>query len=173
MPQAVTEASVGKKNTTKARVKILNGLKSKDVIELLEALEGGKIDLDRLYYYEEIGLIVPSIRKSQGRGIPRLYSVEDFIMLRWLVSLQRQGVSVQRFRGVIEFLKEKMPDALKKPQNCVLITDGTSIKFFDKVSSQALDVLRDTGQYLFVFPVGKIAEQSERAIQKLGTQRKA
>jgi len=157
----------------RAKPKIINGLKSKDVIELIEALEGIKLDFDRLYYYEQIGLIVPSIRRGKGKGYPKVYSVEDFIILRWLVSLQKHGVSIQRFRTVIEFLKQKMPDAIKKPQNCVLITDGVSIKFFDKVSSQALDVLKDTGQYLLVFPVGKMIEQSEDAINKLGKPKKA
>lgn len=148
--------------------KVLHGLKSKDVIDLLEALEGIKLDFDHLYYYEQTGLIIPSVRKGQGRGIPKLYSVEDFIILRWLASLQKHGVSVQRFRSVVEFLKGKMPDVINKPQNWVLITDGTSIQFFDKVSEQALDVLKDTGQYLFVFPVGKMARQSEEAIKRLG-----
>jgi len=143
-------------------------LKSKDVIELLEALEGIKLDFDHLYYYEHTGLITPSIRRGQGRGVPRLYSIEDFIVLRWLVSLHKRGVSVQRFRGVVEFLKKKMPDVLKKPQNWILITDGASVQFFDKVSEQALDILKDTGQYLFIFPVGKVATQSEEAVKKLG-----
>ena len=156
-----------KKKTKKTRSKVITGLKSKDVIELIEALENIKLDFDHLHYYERTGLIVPTIRKGQGRGIPKLYSVEDFIILRWLVSLQRNGISIQRFRDIIEFLKEKIPDAIKKPQNYVLITDGTSIQFFDKVSAKALDVLKDTGQYLFVFPVGKIIEQSEKAIKKI------
>src|SRR5574341_45418 len=156
-----------KKKTKKPRSKVITGLKSKDVIELIEALENIKLDFDRLDYYERTGLIVPSIRSRQGRGIPKLYSVEDFIILRWLVSLQRNGISIQRFRDIIEFLKEKIPDAIKRPQNYVLITDGTSIQFFDKVSARALDVLKDTGQYLFVFPVGKIIKQSEKAIKKI------
>jgi len=156
-----------KKKTKKTRSKVITGLKSKDVIELIEALENIKLDFDHLHYYERTGLIVPTIRKGQGRGIPKLYSVGDFIILRWLVSLQRNGISIQRFRDIIEFLKEKIPDAIKKPQNYVLITDGTSIQFFDKVSAKALDVLKDTGQYLFVFPVGKIIEQSEKAIKKI------
>ena len=156
-----------KKKTKKTRSKVITGLKSKDVIELIEALENIKLDFDHLHYYERTGLIVPTIRKGQGRGIPKLYSVEDFIILRWLISLQRNGISIQRFRDIIEFLKEKIPDAIKRPQNYVLITDGTSIQFFDKVSAKALDVLKDTGQYLFVFPVGKIIEQSEKAIKKI------
>ena len=159
-----------KKETKKLRPRALSGLKSKDVIELIEALENIKLDLDHLDYYERTGLIIPSIRSGQGRGIPKLYSVEDFIILRWLVSLQRQGISVQRFRNIVEFLKEKMPEVFKKPQNYVLITDGTSIQFFDKVSAKALDVLKDSGQYLFVFPVGKIIEQSERAIKKINAE---
>jgi DNA-binding transcriptional MerR regulator len=152
----------------KTGTKVLNGLKSKDVLELLEALEGVKLDFDNLYYYEHTGLIVPSIRRSQGKGIPKLYSIGDFIILRWLVSLNRQGLSVQHFRGVVEFLKEKIPDTLKNPQNWVLITNGLSVQFFDKVSAQALDVRKDTGQYLFVFPVGKMIEQSKNAVRKLG-----
>jgi len=159
-----------KKETKKLRPRALSGLKSKDVIELIEALENIKLDFDHLDYYERTGLIIPSIRSGQGRGIPKLYSVEDFIILRWLVSLQRQGISVQRFRNIVEFLKEKLPEVFKKPQNYVLITDGTSIQFFDKVSAKALDVLKDSGQYLFVFPVGKIIEQSERAIKKINAE---
>ncbi|KRT65656.1 MAG: hypothetical protein XU11_C0022G0033 [Candidatus Dadabacteria bacterium CSP1-2] len=159
-----------KKETKKLRPRALSGLKSKDVIELIEALENIKLDFDHLDYYERTGLIIPSIRSGQGRGIPKLYSVEDFIILRWLVSLQRQGISVQRFRNIVEFLKEKMQEVFKKPQNYVLITDGTSIQFFDKVSAKALDVLKDSGQYLFVFPVGKIIEQSERAIKKINAE---
>jgi len=159
-----------KKETKKLRPRALSGLKSKDVIELIEALENIKLDFDHLDYYERTGLIIPSIRSGQGRGIPKLYSVEDFIILRWLVSLQRQGISVQRFRNIVEFLKDKMQEVFKKPQNYVLITDGTSIQFFDKVSSKALDVLKDSGQYLFVFPVGKIIEQSERAIKKINAE---
>ncbi|MBF8302244.1 MAG: MerR family transcriptional regulator [Candidatus Dadabacteria bacterium] len=159
-----------KKGTKELRPRALSGLKSKDVIELIEALENIKLDFDHLDYYERTGLIIPSIRSGQGRGIPKLYSVEDFIILRWLVSLQRQGISVQRFRNIVEFLKEKLPEVFKKPQNYVLITDGTSIQFFDKVSAKALDVLKDSGQYLFVFPVGKIIEQSERAIKKINAE---
>lgn len=155
------------KKIKKYKTKVINGLKSRDVIGLLEALEGVKFDFDRLYYYEHSGLIVPSVRSGRGRGVPKLYSVGDFIILRWLVSLQKQGISIQRFRSVVEFLKGKMPSVLEKPQNWVLITDGASVRFFDKVSEQALDVLKDTGQYLLVFPVGKMAEQSEKAIKKL------
>lgn len=131
--------------------KAQDGLKSIDIIHLIEALEGIKLDFDHLYYYEHTGLLVPSLKKSQGRGVPKLYSTEDFIVLRWLVSLQKNGIHVNRFRDILDFIKEKMPDVLETPQNWNLITDGKSIKFLNKVTSRSFEVSKDTGQYLFSF----------------------
>jgi len=131
--------------------KVEDGLKSIDIIHLIEALEGIKLDFDHLYYYEHTDLVVPSLKKSQGRGVPKLYSTEDFIIIRWLVSLQKNGIHVNRFREIIEFIKEKMPDVLETPQNWNLITDGKSIKFVNKVTSKTFELSKDTSQYLFSF----------------------
>jgi len=132
--------------------KVENGLKSIDIIHLIEALEGVKLDFDHLYYYEHTDLIVPSLKKSQGRGVPKLYTTNDFIIIRWLVSLQKNGIHVNRFRDILDFIKAKMPDVLQTPQNWNLITDGKSIKFINKVTSKNFEVSKDTGQYLFSFP---------------------
>ncbi len=132
--------------------KVENGLKSIDVIHLIEALEGIKLDFDHLYYYEHTDLIVPSLKKSQGRGVPKLYSTEDFIIIRWLVSLQKNGIHVNRFRDIVSFIKERMPDVLETPQNWNLITDGKSIRFVNKVTSKVFVVSKDTSQYLLSFP---------------------
>lgn len=156
----------GKKESREQKPKVLHGLKSKEVIELIESLEGVELDFDQLFYYEHTGLVVPSIRSAQGRGVPKLYSVQDFILLRWLVVLNKKGVSVKRFREVVEFLKQKMPDVLKNPQNWVLFTDGNKVRFFDKVSSRAIEVLDDSGQYLFAFPVGKMVKETKEAIRR-------
>jgi len=155
-----------KQKPKQSKHKILHGLKSIDVIELIESLEGVRLDFDHLYYYEHTGLVVPSIRSAQGRGYPKLYSVEDFIIIRWLAIFQKRGVSVKRFREIVDFLKKKMPDVLNKPQNWVLFTDGDKVRFFDKVSSRTIEVLDDTGQYLFAFPVEKIVKQSREEIKK-------
>lgn len=132
--------------------KAQSGLKSIDIIHLIEALEGIKLDFDHLYYYEHTGLLVPSLKKSQGRGVPKLYSTEDFIVLRWLISLQKNGIPVKRFRDILDFIKEKMPDVLNTPQNWDLITDGKSIRFVNKVTGRTFEVSKDTEQYLFSFP---------------------
>ena len=144
-----------------------SGLTSRDVIKLMKALEGTSLSFDKLYYYEQTGLIVPSIKKAGGRGVPRLYSVEDFIMLRWLVQLSKNGVPVHHFREIIEFLRKKIPEVIKNPENWILITDGKKIEFFDKVSSRTFDIIENSAQCLFVFPIGKVAKQSENALSDL------
>ena len=154
-------------NKNRKKDKKAGGLTSGDIVKLMKGLESVELTFDQLYYYEQTGLIVPSIKSSQGRGIPRLYSVEDFIILRWLVQLNKNGVHLNQFREVISFLRKKMPGVLKNPQNWVLITEGKSIKFFDKINSKTLDIIENSAQYLFVFPIGKIAEESRSEAKNL------
>ena len=165
----VKKVPKNKKQKAQAPKRIETALKSRDIIKLIEALEGVTLDYDNLYYYEHTGLIVPSLRKAQGRGVPKLYSTEDFIILRWLVALQKNGIPVSRFRDILDFVREKMPEVLEKPQNWVLITDGKSVQFFDRVSSKTLDVLKNTGQYLLLFPIGKVADESRKAVNELSS----
>ncbi len=153
-------------NTGK-QINSVGGLTSRDVIKLMKALEGVVLSFDQLYYYEHTGLIIPSIKKAQGKGVPRLYSVEDFILLRWLVQMNKSGVHVSQFRNILDMLRSKLPEVVKNPENWLMITDGKSIKFFDKVSSRTYDIIENTAQCLFVFPVGKVVEQSGKAVSKL------
>lgn len=143
-----------------------SGLTSGDVVKLIFALEGEKLSFDQLYYYERSGLIIPSIKKSEGKGIPRLYSVEDLILLRWLVQLNKNGVNLNQFRTVLDFLRKKIPEILQNPQNWVLITDGNTVKFLDKISNKTLDIIDDSAQYLLVFPVSRMVKQSEVVLRK-------
>ena len=152
-----------KKDSKPERKRVENGLKSKDVIQLIMALEGVKIDFDRLYYYEHTGLVVPSLRKAQGRGYPKLYSTEDFIVLRWLVSLQKSGVHVTKFRSIMAYLKKKMPEVLQKPHNWTLVTDGKSVQFKENKSSRTVDVLEDSGQYLFPIEDSDKSQSSQKS----------
>lgn len=153
-------------NTEKHKNSV-GGLTSRDVIKLMRALEGVNLSFDQLYYYENTGLIIPSIKKAQGKGIPRLYSVEDFIVLRWLVQMNKSGVHVSQFREILDMLRSKLPEVIKTPENWLLITDGSSIKFFDKVSSRTYDIIENTAQCLFVFPVGKVVSESGKAVSDL------
>ncbi len=134
-----------------SRAKVIIGFTSRDIIELVESVDNVKLTYDRLYYYESTGLVIPGIRKARGRGIKRLYSVRDLIVLRWLVDLNKNGISVQNFRNVINFLKKRMPEILSTPQNWKLVISGKSVRFVNKINSQTIDVLEDSGQYLF-FP---------------------
>ena len=134
------------------RRRYYSGLTSGDIVKLIFAFEGVSLTFDQLYYYEKQNLIVPSIRKSVGKGIPRFYSAEDLILLRWLVLLTKNGFHLDQFRSVLKFLKGTMPEISVNPQNWTLVTDGSYIKFTERSSGKTVDVIENTAQYMFVFP---------------------
>lgn len=49
----------------------------------------------RLQYWDEQGLISPSVSSGAGKGRPRLYDFADLVSLRVAADLRRQGISLQ------------------------------------------------------------------------------
>ncbi len=127
------------------------GLTSGDVVKLLYALESEKLSFRRLYYYEKTGLIVPSIKSSRGRGVQRLYSAEDFIVLRWLVLFNKNGIPLSHFRSVVDLLKIKMPEILVSPQEWLLETKGNTVKFVNKLTGRQVEIIDQSAQYNLIF----------------------
>ena len=80
----VSDKKAGKRSR-EVKPKVLHGLKSKEVIELIESLEGVVIDFDQLFYYEHTGLVVPSIRSERSERSARLktpFTVASFALGR-------------------------------------------------------------------------------------------
>ncbi|NIP32000.1 MAG: MerR family transcriptional regulator [Candidatus Dadabacteria bacterium] len=154
-----------KKKSKKTR--FISGLKSKDIVKLIETLENVNISYDQLYYYERTGLIVPSVRKSKGRGVPRLYSVEDLIFLRWLVQLQKSGLPLNKFRDILNFIRNKIPEISEKPENWILIAENKKIQFVDKVTSKSFDLNESGAQFLLVFPLSELVSESKHSVNEL------
>lgn len=136
------------------------GLTSGDVVKLLYALESRRLSFDRLYYYEKTGLVVPSIKSSNGRGIKRLYSAEDLIILSWLLHFDKNGISLRRFRSVIDYLKLKMPEILAEPHKWQLTIKAKDVKFVNKETGKKIEIINESAQYHFVFRSFSIANSS-------------
>jgi len=51
-----------------------------------------------------------------------------------------------------------MPEVLREPHNWSLVTDGKSVQFKDNESSRKVEVIEDTGQYLF--PLEKSGQEN-------------
>lgn len=110
----------------------------------------------QLRYWDRINLVKPSVQSTGGRpGVRRLYSFRDLISLRVIRSLLDGGMSLQRVRRAIEYLRKKA--GLDQHLSDVkLVTDGVSIFKLVRDDNELLDALKE-GQMAFFLALDDIA----------------
>ena len=110
----------------------------------------------QLRYWDRIGLVRPSVQPTGGRpGVRRLYSFRDLIGLKVIRSLLENGMSLQRVRRAIEYLRKKA--ALEEHLSEVkLVTDGKSIFKVARNDGEIIDALKE-GQMAFFLALDGVA----------------
>ncbi|HWL66534.1 MAG TPA: MerR family transcriptional regulator [Actinomycetota bacterium] len=110
----------------------------------------------QLRYWDRISLVKPSVQATGGRpGVRRLYSFRDLVALKVIRSLLDGGMSLQRVRRAIEYLRKRA--ALDEHLSEVkLVTDGRSIFKLARNDGEILDALRE-GQMAFFLAIDDIA----------------
>jgi DNA-binding transcriptional MerR regulator len=110
----------------------------------------------QLRYWDRIGLVKPSVQATGGRpGVRRLYEFRDLVSLKVIRSLLDGGMSLQRVRRAIEYLRKKagLDEHLSEVK---LVTDGQSIFKVCRTDGELLDALRE-GQMAFFLAIDDIA----------------
>lgn len=125
----------------------------------------------QLDYWTTTGLVSPSVRSAEGSGSQRLYSFEDVLQLKVIKQLLDTGVSLQRIRQAIEFVRERGLSL----RNLTLLSDGTSVYAVDD-QREIVDLIQ-RGQGVFAIALdplyadleAKVAElPAERAVPPIG-----
>lgn len=119
----------------------------------------------QLRYWDQIGLIRPSVRRTGGRpGVPRLYSFRDLVALRVVKSLLDGGMSLQRVRRAYDYLRRRagLEGHLSEVK---LITDGQSIFKVARREGEILDALRQ-GQMAFFVAIDEIARTVDAGVSE-------
>ena len=119
----------------------------------------------QLRYWDQIGLVPPSVRQTGGRpGVPRLYSFRDLIELKVIRSLLDGGMSLQRVRRAYEYLRSKagLGEHLSEVK---LVTDGQSIFKICRTEGEVLDVLKE-GQMAFFVAIDEIARSVDGKVNE-------
>jgi len=80
----------------------------------------------QLAYWDETGLLSPSMRAASGKGSRRLYSLQDIIELKILLRLLKSPLSLQRIRTSFRFIRER-PESLA---SLIILTDGETIYLY-------------------------------------------
>jgi DNA-binding transcriptional MerR regulator len=110
----------------------------------------------QLRYWDRIGLVRPSVQATGGRpGVRRLYEFRDLVSLKVIRSLLDGGMSLQRVRRAIEYLRKKagLDEHLSEVK---LVTDGQSIFKVCRTDGELLDALKE-GQMAFFLAIDDIA----------------
>ncbi|HEX9892020.1 MAG TPA: MerR family transcriptional regulator [Actinomycetota bacterium] len=119
------------------------------------------ISYRQLDYWDRIGLVKPSVRGAQGSGSQREYSFEDLLQLRVIKQLLDAGISLQKVRKAVEYIRGHLGE---QPQGLNILSDGTHI-YAATSPDEVFDVLQK-GQGVFAIAVDKVWSDLEGSVKK-------
>src|SRR6266536_3345207 len=119
------------------------------------------ISYRQLDYWARTELLTPSIREAGGSGTQRLYSFQDLIQLRVIKQLLDTGVSLQKIREAVSFLKETVSS---HPTGMTLMSDGDRI-YAAESPEEIIDLLQK-GQGVFAIALDRVREDLEGSIAR-------
>jgi DNA-binding transcriptional MerR regulator len=127
------------------------------------------ISYRQLDYWARTGLVTPSVRAADGSGSQRLYSFTDLVELRIIKRLLDAGVSLQRIREAIGYLRSESSG--KPLTDVTLMSDGRRI-YACHSGEEVVDVLAG-GQAVFGIAVGRVWADTEGDLANLPADQRA
>jgi DNA-binding transcriptional MerR regulator/predicted RNase H-like HicB family nuclease len=125
-----------------------------------------KVSYRQLVYWDETGLVRPSIRKARGKGSRRVYCFEDVVELRVVANLLRVGIRLPAVRKAVRYLASHYVEVTRPLAQLALVADGSSILVRAGDGRSLVDATAG-GQVLITVPVGVIAGELERTVTDL------
>jgi len=120
------------------------------------------ISYRQLDYWARTDLVTPSVRDAGGSGTQRLYSFQDLVQLRVIKKLLDAGVSLQRIRRAVKFLREHMN---KQVQGITLMSDGSSV-YACESQDEVIDLVQ-RGQAVFAIALDKVWDDLSGSLAKM------
>jgi DNA-binding transcriptional MerR regulator len=115
----------------------------------------------QLDYWARTGLVTPSIREAGGSGTQRLYSFQDLVVLKVIKKLTDAGVSLQRVRKSIAYLRQSGHD---QPTGITLMSDGSSV-YACESEDEIIDLVK-RGQGVFAIALDRVWEDLSVSLGK-------
>ena len=122
-------------------------------------------------YWDRTHFIKPSVSEASGYGSVRLYSFNDLIQLKVAKTLMDKGISLQKIRKAISYLKKNMPGIERPLSELKFLTDGETIFVLTRDKKIIIDTLK-SGQLIFSIALGEIVESLKGDVLSLRKERK-
>ena len=115
------------------------------------------LTMRQIDYWDTTHFIKPSVSEAAGYGSIRLYSFTDLIHLKVAKTLRDAGISLQKIRKSLDYLRKHIPEIVEPLIELRFITDGASIFVLTNDKDTVLDTLRG-GQLMFSVALGEIVQ---------------
>lgn len=122
-------------------------------------------------YWDRTHFIKPSVSEASGYGSVRLYSFNDLIQLKVAKTLMDKGISLQKIRKAITYLKKNIPEIEKPLSELRFLTDGDTVFVLTKDKKKIIDALK-SGQLVFSIAIGEIVESLKGKVVDLQKERR-
>jgi len=122
-------------------------------------------------YWDKSGLVKPSVAPAAGRGSRRLYSYADIVALKAVKSMRDGGLSLQKIRRCVLYLRSHMPDVSQPLTFCSLIAAGETIYLLQDEDTM-VDTVRKQGQRVFLqLSIAAIDRELRQNVLHMSTKR--
>jgi len=120
-------------------------------------------------YWTTTGIVVP-FKTSAGKGSRREYSFMDLVQLRVAKRLRADGISLQKLRKSLAWLRKNFPQVGAPLFTLRFVTDGETLFVMDpdKNRERIIDTLK-AGQTIFSVALGEIIEVLRGEVKQLAT----
>lgn len=113
----------------------------------------------QLDYWARTGLVTPSVRDASGSGTQRLYGFQDLVLLRSIKNLLDTGVTLQKIRKAVDFLRDHLQEA---PEGMTLLSDGKHI-YAATSPDEIIDLMRQGQGTMFTLQVDRVWDELEKS----------
>ena len=135
----------------------LEGYRGKHVCEIVG------ITYRQLDYWARQDILSPSVSEAKGSGSQRLYSYRDIVELKVVKQLLDGGVSLQKARKAIEFLRDNLGEDLASAD---LVLDGPN-SLLVRTDDELIDLFRRGQGVLNLVKLTTIPGEVDAAIREL------
>ena len=124
------------------------------------------IPLRVIDYWDRTNFIKPSINEASGYGSMRLYSFTDLIQFKVAKFLRDQGLSLQKIRKSLNYLRKHLPEIEKPLVQLRFLTDGETIFVLTNKNKEIIDTLKK-GQYVLSIAIGELINELKGETSKM------
>jgi len=121
-----------------------------------EAARLSGISYRQLDYWARLGIVKPA-REAKGTGTARRWSPTEIVELRVIAGLRSGGVSIQRVKRAVGWLRKHLPKLKSPLAELSFATDGRNIFYLSPNPGKLVNVLAG-GQVVLTVPMEGMAE---------------